>query len=307
LPARTLLPVAGFLAHPSTPPLQSFLTALINTSLERTEPLLLVLDDYHVITEQAVHDSLGYLLQHLPSHLHVYLSTRYDPPLPLSRLRVRDQILEIRTDQLRGTSQEGTAFLREVMGIELTSSALQRIVAHAEGWLAGLQLLGLSLQGHHDPNTVLNEIRGSQRYTLDYLTEEVLERQPADVQAFLLRTSLLERLSAPLCDALLEQAGSQQMLEELERANLFVVALDAERRWYRYHTLFAEALRYRLEQMHPGEVSGLYVRASEWYAGQGNIDEALARGTPGRDQALSMPFVPGVCENAVHGCPIPCY
>src|SRR5262249_54956920 len=153
------------------------------------------------------------------SHLHVYLSTRYDPPLPLSRLRVRDQVLEIRTDQLRGTPQEGTAFLREVMGIELPSCALQGIVARTEGWLAGLQLLGLSLQGRRDPNAMLNELRGSQRYTLDYLTEEVLGRQPADVQAFLLRTSLLERLSAPLCDALMEQAGSQQMLEYLERAN----------------------------------------------------------------------------------------
>ena len=265
----------AFLHTQQTPPLQSVLTALINTSLKRAEPLLLVLDDYHVITEQVVHDSLGYLLEHLPSHLHIYLSTRYDPPLPLSRLRVRDQVLEIRTDQLRGTPQEGAAFLREVMGIELTGSVLQGIMAHTEGWLAGLQLLGLSLQGRRDPNAVLNELRGSQRYTLDYLTEEVLEQQSVDVQAFLLRTSLLERLSAPLCDALLEQAGSQQMLEELERANLFIVALDAERRWYRYHALFAEALRYRLEQMHPEEVSGLYLRASEWYAGQGNIDEAV--------------------------------
>ena len=265
----------AFLHTQQTPPLQSILTALINTSLERAEPLLLVLDDYHVITEQVVHDSLGYLLEHLPSHLHVYLSTRYDPPLPLSRLRVRDQVLEIRTDQLRGTSQEGGTFLREVMGIELTNTALQRIVAHAEGWLAGLQLLGLSLQGRRDPNAVLTDLHGSQRYTLDYLTEEVLGQQPADVQAFLLRTSLLERMSAPLCDALMEQAGSQQMLEYLERANLFVVALDAERRWYRYHALFAEALRYRLEQIDPGGISELYLRASEWYAGQGNIDEAV--------------------------------
>jgi LuxR family maltose regulon positive regulatory protein len=265
----------AFLRTQQTPPLQSFLTALINTSLEGAEPLLLVLDDYHVITKQVVHDSLGYLVKHSPPHLHMYLSTRSDPPLPLSRLRVRNQVLEIRTDQLRGTSQEGTAFLREVMGIELTSSALQSIVAHAEGWLAGLQLLGLSLQGHHDPNAVLNELRGSQRYTLDYLTEEVLEQQSVDVQAFLLRTSILERLSAPLCDALMQQSGSQEMLEKLERANLFVVTLDAERRWYRYHALFAEALRYRLEQMHQGEVSGLYLRASEWYAGQGNIDEAV--------------------------------
>jgi LuxR family transcriptional regulator, maltose regulon positive regulatory protein len=264
-----------FLRAQQAPPLQSVLKALINASLERTEPLLLVLDDYHLITEQAVHTSLSYLVEHLPSHLHMILLTRVDPPLPLSRLRVRGQILELRTDQLRSTPQEGAAFLREVMGIELTSAALQEVVAHTEGWLAGLQLLGLSLQGHADPAAVLNELRGSQRYLLDYLTEEVLEQQPADVQAFLLRTALLERLSAPLCDALMEQAGSQEMLEYLEQANLFVVSLDEHRHWYRYHALFAEALRYVLERSQPTVILTLYHRASEWYAQQGLLNEAV--------------------------------
>jgi LuxR family transcriptional regulator, maltose regulon positive regulatory protein len=176
---------------------------------------------------------------------------------------------------LRCTPQEGTAFLREVMAIELTNTTLREVLARTEGWLAGLQLLGLSLRERTDHAAVLNALRGSQRYLLDYLTEEVLGQQPAAVQAFLLRTSHLERLSAPLCDAVMERGGSQEMLEYLERANLFVVSLDEQRRWYRYHALFAEALRNRVEHLGQDNVSELYLRASTWYAGQGNIDEAV--------------------------------
>ena len=281
----------AFLRTEQTPPMKSILTALINGLLEHAEPLLLVLDDYHVITEQAVHDSLEYLLEHLPSHLHVFLSTRADPPLPLSRLRVHDQILEIRTDQLRCTLQESAAFLREVMSIELASAALQEVVVRTEGWLAGLQLLGLSLRGHADPAAVLNALRGRQRYFLDYLTEEVLEQQSAAVQTFLLRTSLLERLSASLCDAVMEQGGSQEMLEYLERANLFVVSLDEQRRWYRYHALFAEALRYRLEQREGEQVAALHRRASRWYAARGSTSEAVGHALLAQDWERAVTLI----------------
>ena len=268
----------------ASPPLQSILIAFSNALLTNTRPLLLVLDDFQVITSQTVHTSLNYLIEHLPPDLlHVILSTRTDPPLSLSRLRVTRKLVEIRTAQLRCTEGESAAFLKEVMGIELSGKVLGEVTAHTEGWLAGLQLLGLSLQGHSDPAAVLDELRGSQRYILDYLTEEVLRQQPEAVQKFLLSTSISERLNASLCDAIMEQSGSQQMLEELERANLFVISLDEYRHWYRYHALFAEALRYRLEGSQAALVPTLHLRASKWYEQQEDYDEAVRHAFQARD------------------------
>ncbi|HEX6554834.1 MAG TPA: LuxR C-terminal-related transcriptional regulator [Ktedonobacteraceae bacterium] len=266
------------------PPLQSILIAFSNALLTCTRPLLLVLDDFHVITSQAVHNSFTYLVEHLPPDLlHIIISTRTDPPLPLSRLRVMRKISEIRTDQLRCTEEESSTFLQEVMRIELPSSVLGEVTRRTEGWMAGLQLLGLSLQAHTDPTAVLDELRGSQRYILDYLTEEVLRQQPEPMQQFLLSTSISERLNASLCDAIMEQGGSQQMLEELERANLFVASLDEYRHWYRYHGLFAEALRYRLEVSQAALVPTLHLRASAWYEQQEDYDEAVRHALQARD------------------------
>ncbi|MFL5586413.1 MAG: LuxR family transcriptional regulator, partial [Ktedonobacteraceae bacterium] len=229
------------------PPLRSILQALINTLASCTAQFLLVLDDYHVITEPEIHHSLTYLVEHLPPQLHLILVTRADPPLPLSLLRARGEMLEVRTNQLRCTPEEVRAFFQVVMGMQLSRDLIQEVTARTEGWLVGLQLLGLSLQVHTAPTDLLEEVSGSQHYILDYLMEEVLRRLPSPVQTFLLRTSILERLSAPLCDAVLEQTDSRKMLEFLDRANVFVVPLDGQRRWYRYHALFAEALRARLE------------------------------------------------------------
>ncbi len=267
----------------SKPPLRYVLQALINTLASRIEQFLLVLDDYHLITEPEVHSSLTYLVEHLPPQLHVTLATRADPPLPLSLLRARGEVLEVRTNQLRCTPEEAMAFFKEVMGMQLPTDIIQNATTKTEGWLVGLHLLGLSLQGYTDPADLLDEVSGSQRYILDYLMEEVLRRQPPPVQTFLLHTSILERLSAPLCDAVLQQTDSQEILEFLERANVFVVPLDGQRRWFRYHALFAEALRSRLEQTEGEVISTLHLRASRWYAEQGFLTEAARHAISAQD------------------------
>ncbi len=261
-----------------SPHLPSALMAFINRLEEQPAPFLLVLDDYHLMTEDAIHRSLTYLVEHLPQQLRIILVTRVDPPLPLSRLRARSQLLEVRAEQLRCTVDETRAFLQKVMNIVLEDAAIQLITSRTEGWLAGMQLVGLSLHGrttHSSSVDLLEEVSGKQAHILDFLTEEVLRFQPGSIQTFLLRTSILSRLSAPLCDAVLQQQGSQQVLEFLERSNLFITALDRRRHWYHYHALFAEALCSRLEQTPGEEVDALYLRASQWYAEQGDTTEAV--------------------------------
>ena len=245
-----------------SPPLQYLLTTLINRLVQSPEQMLLVLDDYHMITSPP---SFTSLVEHLPPQLRVVLSTRVDPPFPLSRLRARSQLLEVRTEQLRCTDTEVADFLREIVGVELSGNEVERVTSRTGGWLASLQMLDFSLQRCEGAFHVQGEVSGSHRHILDYLTEEVLRQQPPAIQRFLLRTSILERLTAPLCDAVLEQSGSQQVLEELKRANLFLISLDGQRRWYRYHPLFAEALRFWLERLEPEALEGLHLRASEWY------------------------------------------
>jgi len=268
-------PLLKYLQSPQTPPLKNVLTAFINLLVDSTEHFVLILDDYHLITEPQVHTTLAYLVEHIPSQLHIILATRTDPPLPLSLLQTRELVLQVRTDQLRCTAEETKAFLQEVMGIQLPDETIQEVVDRTEGWLVGLQLLGLSLSGRPDPATLLAELSGDQRYILDFLTEEVLQRQPQEVQIFLLSTCILERFTASLCDAVMEQTGSQRMLEQLERANLFVVSLDSKRQWYRYHALFAEALRYQLEHTYADLVLILHHRASLWYAEHNQTTQAI--------------------------------
>jgi LuxR family maltose regulon positive regulatory protein len=268
-------PLFKSLQSAQAPSRQSILTSLINLALESSEHLVLVLDDYHVITEQQVHMTLSYLVEHLPPYLHIILATRVDPPLPLSLLRTRGHLLEMRTEQLRCTAEETKAFLRQVMALHLPDQILQEVTARTEGWLVGLHLLALSLPEHVDPLTLLEQVSGEHRYILDYLTEVVLQQQSAEVQRFLLCTSILERLNASLCDAVMEQAGSQEMLKYLERANLFVVSLDSRRQWYRYHALFAEALRSQLERSSADLVPMLHARASRWYARHNQTTQAI--------------------------------
>jgi len=268
-------PLLTYLQSQPSPPLKYLLRALLNLLMDNAEDLVLILDDYYLITEQQVDTTLSYLVEHLPAHLHIILATRADPPLPFPVLRARGQVLEVRTEQLRCTTQETGAFFHEVMGIQLPAETIQQITARMEGWLVGLQLLGLSLPERADPISLLQEASGDQRYILDYLTEQVLRLQSQEVQTFLLCTSILERFTASLCDAVMEQADSQQTLAWLGQANLFVVSLDSKREWYRYHRLFAQALRYHLEQMHADLVPALHYRASLWYAQHNQTTQAI--------------------------------
>jgi LuxR family maltose regulon positive regulatory protein len=256
----------AMLHTPQPPSPEVVLAVLTNDLIERGRgDVVLVLDDYHLITANSIQRGMTFLLEHLPPQLHLVLATRADPPLPLARLRARMLLTEVRTADLRFGAAEVGTFLQAVMGLTLPPEAIATLGRQTEGWIAGLQLAALSLQGRTDVSAFLAAFSGSHRYVLDYLSEEVLTRQDASVQQFLLHTCLLERLSGPLCDAVTVQEGSQAMLEALERANLFVVALDDERGWYRYHHLFAEVLRSYLQQREPTLLPVLHHRASAWY------------------------------------------
>ncbi len=246
------------LQSPAPPPLQHLINQLISLLSKSTQHFVLILDDYHLITEAQVHTTLTSLVTYLPDQLHLILATRADPPLLLPLFRAYDQTWEIRTEQLRCTVEETRAFFQHVMGIQLPDQILQEVAIRTEGWLVGLQMLSLSLPEQPDPLFLLQQVSGEQRYILDYLTEVVLQKQPREVQMFLLCTSILERLSASLCDAVMEQKNSQLMLEHLEQANLFIVSLDRKRQWYRYHALFAETLSHHLQQRYADLVSLLH-------------------------------------------------
>ena len=266
--------------HHQPPSMETILTVLINDLLIRRatvqEHFVFVLDNYQVITNESIHRALSFLLEHLPPRMHLALATREDPPLPLAQLRGQGDLLELRAIDLRFTQEEAAAFLREVMGLPLSTEESALLQARTEGWITGLQLAAFSLQGRDDPEAFITAFSGSHHYVVDYLLEEVLNRQSEDIQDFLLQTCILDRLSAPLCDAVREQDGSQALLDFLERANLFLVALDEQGQWYRYHRLFAEALRQWLQQTAPALVPALHLRASRWYEQHGLIAKAVS-------------------------------
>ena len=278
---------AGPLLGPPAPSsFEGLVTALINELAARPaeDGVLLVLDDYHLIDAQPVHTPLMFLLEHLPPGLRLVLASRSDPPLPLARLRARGQLAEVRAAELRFTAAEAASLLREAIGADLPGAAVAALAARSEGWAAGLQLAALSLRGQADPAGFVASFGGSHRYVLDYLAGEVLDRQGERVRGFLLETSVLERLSGELCDAVTGRSGGQAMLEEIERANLFLVPLDEVRGWWRYHHLFADLLRARLQQEQPGRVPELHRNAAAWYEEHGLADDAvrhaLAAGDP---------------------------
>lgn len=256
-------------------PLETTLTAIINDIALIKDDFVLVLDDYHEVDSKAVDEALGFLLDHLPPQMHLVLTTREDPQLPLARLRAGGQLVELRDGDLRFTLEETTSFLNDAMELELSTSDLASLEARTEGWIAGLQLAALSLRGRDDRTDFVRAFTGDNRYIVDYLIEEVLDRQTEEVRGFLLRTSLLERLSAPLCDALLEVSRSKELLASLDRSNLFLIALDDQRRWFRYHHLFADVLHAHIIQEFPEEVSPLHQRASAWFEENGFPREAI--------------------------------
>ena len=237
--------VLGLLQSPQLPQAEAILTPLINELAAIPDGIILVLDDYHSIDSPPVNDALTFLLKHLPEQMHLVLTTRDDPQLPLARLRARGQLTELRATDLRFISAEAAEFLNQVMGLDLSPEDIAALENRTEGWIAGLQLAAISMQGHKDSSSIIQFFTGSHRFIMDYLIEEVLEQQSEGVQTFLLQTAILNRLSGSLCDFLTGQGNAQSTLEKLERANLFIVALDQERRWYRYHRLFADLLRKR--------------------------------------------------------------
>jgi LuxR family transcriptional regulator, maltose regulon positive regulatory protein len=280
-------PVVALLRGPQRPPLEAVATAVINELMSVTNAgeVVLILDDYHLVEAPPVHDSVAFLLGRLPPGLRLMLASRADPPLPLARLRGRGQLAELHAGDLRFTLAETAAFLREVTGLDLPAASVAALQDRTEGWAAGVQLAALSLREQADPAGFVATFAGSHRYVLDYLTEEVLAGQPEQVLRFLLQTSVLDRLCGPLCDAVTGRPGSQALLEELDRANLFVVPLDEVRRWWRYHHLFADLLRARLERDRPGRVPELHRHAAAWHEEHGSADEgvqhAMAAGETG--------------------------
>jgi LuxR family maltose regulon positive regulatory protein len=300
-------------AQRQLPPIESILTALLNDIAAFPDDFALVLDDYHVIETRAIHDALNFLIDHLSRQMHVILSSRIDPPLPLARLRARNQLAEIRSADLRFTPDEAAVFLNQVMGLSLSADGVAALEARTEGWIAGLQLAALAMRDRDDVTGFIASFTGSHRYIVSYLVEEVLNRQPESVQMFLLHTSILDRMTASLCDAVLERDKgdgvrdeegrpnfilhpSSVILDYLEQSNLFLVPLDDERGWYRYHHLFGEVLRGRLQADHAERLPELHIRAAEWFECNGWVAEAIRHALAARDWERAVRLIAQTAE-----------
>ena len=304
---QTIFPAFGdgllaILQSPQPPAIASVLPSLINQITTVPEPFLFVLDDYHVVDAQSVNEALAFLLEHLPRQMHMVITTREDPSLNLARYRARGQLTELRVMDLRFTAAETSAFLNEVMGLDLATEAITALETRTEGWIAGLQLAAVSMQGQQYISGFINSFTGSHRFVLDYLVEEVLLQQPSNLQRFLLQTSILDRLCGPLCDALMygdepssPEMSGQETLAYLEQINLFIIPLDNERRWYRYHHLFADLLRQRLENSKTDETSPaiLHHRASIWFEKNGLEIEAFNHAAQADDVARAERLIAG--------------
>jgi LuxR family transcriptional regulator, maltose regulon positive regulatory protein len=287
------------LRSPEPPRIEALAGALVNEVAELPGGLDLVLDDYHAIDSEGVHGIVNMLLERLPEGAHLVVSGRVDPPLSLARLRARGQMVRLGASELAFTREEAAAFLRGVMELDLSGDEVASLERRTEGWIAGLQLAALSMREREDVSGFVESFSGSHRDVLDFLAEEVLERQPAHVREFLLKTSILDALTGPLCDALTGRSDSQVMLERLERENLFVVALDDERKWYRYHHLFADFLRGRLRRESPELTNGLHIRASEWNERNGRLSSAVEHALSAPNHDLAARLIEDGVEGAV--------
>ncbi|MDM7999515.1 MAG: LuxR C-terminal-related transcriptional regulator [Dehalococcoidia bacterium] len=281
------------------PSIRAVLTTLINDMSGTTDDFVLVLDDYHEITARSVHESLAFLVDHLPPTAHLVLATRVDPPLPLARLRARGQLSEVRAADLRFTIEEATAFFNDVMDLGLTADNVKALESLTEGWIASIRMAAISMQSCENIPGFIAEFAGTHRHVMDYLVEEVLGRQRPSVQQFLVRTSVLDRFNAPLCNAVTGAENAQEMLDYLQSANLFVVPLDESGRWFRYHHLFSDLLRDRLLRTQPDRIPALHRRASEWFEREGLISEAIHHALAARDldraadliEAVAVPLI----------------
>ncbi|MBL8046936.1 MAG: AAA family ATPase, partial [Anaerolineales bacterium] len=277
---QTIAPHLGLghlpvLQGPQPPPAQAVVAELLNEISALPHPFILILDDYHAVDSAAVDEALALLLERQPPQMHLVMATREDPRLPLARLRASNQLTELRAADLRFSFTEAADFLKRTMGLVLATDEIAALESRTEGWVAGLQLAAISLQGVPDTANFVHSFTGSHRFVLDYLLEEVLHKQPPAVQEFLLHTSILPRLCGPLCEAVLLAPGGsgQKNLEYLEQTNLFIIPLDKERRWYRYHHLFGDLLRQRLGQ--PQELAEYHLRASVWYETNADLAQAF--------------------------------
>jgi len=264
-------------------PVEAILTSLVNDIAAVPNNFILILDDYHLVDNPAVDRALGFLLEHWPPQMHLAITTREDPNLPLARLRMRDQLTELRAADLRFTPSEAAEFLNQVMGLALSAEEVAALESRTEGWIAGLQLAALSMKGRQNASEFIEAFAGDHRYIVDYLVEEVLRRQPEALRVFLLQTSILDRLNGPLSDAVTGQPGGTARLEALQRGNFFLIPLDDRRHWYRYHHLFADVLRAHLAAEHPDQLPVLHTRASQWYEQDGSAPEAIRHALAARD------------------------
>jgi LuxR family maltose regulon positive regulatory protein len=270
---------------------------LINSLLSINEDFALVLEDYHFIYNRDIHECLTYLLQHMPHRMHVIIATRADPPIPLPRMRSRDQMMELRAHDLTFTLDETAHFLNSSVGMAVNSSDIGMINKRIEGWITGLKMAALSMKGRDDISSFINAFAGTNRYILDYFVEEVMERQPRDIQDFLLKTSILKQLNGPLCDAVTGQSGSQDILVFLERENLFIIPLDDDRNWYRYHHLFSGLLRKKLDTMGTENIRQLHRQAGQWFETSGSINEAVDHAIEAADFTMAERLISSIAQD----------
>ena len=284
--------ILELLDAPQLPPFQNILDEVINALARLEEPTILVLDDYHIITNSLIHEMLEYFLEHQPRQAHLVIITRSDPPLPLARLRARRQMVEIRESDLRFTEKEASLFFNQSMQLTLEDNDIQALEMRTEGWAVGLQLAALALKNLPDPQNFVETFRGSHRYVLDYLAEEVIRQQRDDIREFLIRTSILERFNAESCEAITGHPDSRSLLSELEQANLFLIPLDDDRVWYRYHHLFADFLRTELSKT---EIEKLYNKAALWHEQNDLLSEAVQYAIASGD----LEFLAGVIDRGL--------
>jgi LuxR family maltose regulon positive regulatory protein len=282
-------------------PVQVVLPTLLNDLDKIVSPMVLILDDYHLVINRAVHEQLAFVIGRMPANLRLVLATRSDPLLPLARLRASGDLVEFRSDDLRFGAIEAARLLNDVLGLDLAEADIQVLHRRTEGWAAGLYLAALSLAGRRDAAAFIRSFAGDNRHIVDYLMAEVLDNQPPKLRDFLLHTSVLARLSGALCDAMLQTSGSASVLGEIERENLFVVPLDMSRRWYRYHHLFGELLRTELQRTEPDLVAGLHRRAAEWFEAEGLVDEAVRHLVAAGDIAASADLIAADWVNEFNG------
>ncbi|MBT6612955.1 MAG: AAA family ATPase, partial [Deltaproteobacteria bacterium] len=292
----------GTLQSPQLPPIELILTTLLNELTTIRDNFVLVLDDYHVVDSKSIDNGLSFLLEHLPPQIHLVIVTREDPNISLARLRAQGHLTELRATSLRFNPSEAAEFFNQVMGLDLAEEEISALETRTEGWIAGLQLAAISMQGHKDTAGFIKSFTGSHHFVMDYLVEEVLRQQPDSVQTFLLHTSILDRLCGPLCDAVLldPSVSGKETLENLELANIFIIPLDNERCWYRYHHLFADLLRQRLHQSTASSLENgmkdtteLHKRASYWYEHNGLENEAFQHAVAANDVEQAARLVEG--------------